>query len=92
MNNKGEEMRKFSVLKRGIALAMTACLLAGCGQTAKQFPQCVQAFLDTINCGAKESPSGLWHQSQRSGQPFKKTVVLIPGPSKTANCFISKNY
>jgi hypothetical protein len=25
--------------------------------------------------------SGLWHHPQRSGQPFRNTVVRIPGPS-----------
>ncbi len=28
-------------------------------------------------------PSGLWHQAQFSGQPFRKTVVRMPGPSCT---------
>lgn len=28
-----------------------------------------------------EMLSGLWHQMQFSGQPLKKTVLLIPGPS-----------
>jgi hypothetical protein len=31
--------------------------------------------------GCAEIPSGLWHQAQRSGQPLKKTVVRMPGPS-----------
>ena len=35
--------------------------------------------------GANAMPSGLWHHRQRRGQPFRKTVVLIPGPSFTAN-------
>lgn len=30
-------------------------------------------------------PSGLWHHVQRNGQPFKKIVVRIPGPSWIAN-------
>jgi hypothetical protein len=38
----------------------------------------------------KLCPSGLWHHSQRSGQPFKNIVVLIPGPSKTENSSIEK--
>ena len=37
-----------------------------------------------------DSPSGLWHHQQDKGQPFRKTVVRIPGPSWTANRFISK--
>ena len=27
--------------------------------------------------------SGLWHHEQRIGQPWKNTVVRIPGPSCT---------
>ena len=34
--------------------------------------------------------SGLRHQRQRSGQPFKKTDVRIPGPSWIENRWISK--
>lgn len=30
-------------------------------------------------------PSGLWHHQQASGQPLKKTVVRMPGPSWTEN-------
>jgi hypothetical protein len=28
-----------------------------------------------------EMLSGLWHHTQDSGQPLKKTVLLMPGPS-----------
>jgi hypothetical protein len=31
--------------------------------------------------GAEERLSGLWHQRHRAGQPLRKTVVRIPGPS-----------
>ena len=37
-----------------------------------------------------EMPSGLWHQAQRSGHPFRKTVVRIPGPSCMANSSMLK--
>ena len=32
--------------------------------------------------------SGLWHQIQCNGHPFKKTVVLIPGPSSVQKRWI----
>ena len=35
-------------------------------------------------------PSGLWHHAQRSGQPFRKTVVRMPGPSWMAKRRMSK--
>lgn len=35
-------------------------------------------------------PSGLWHQMQDRGQPLKKKVILIPGPSFMEYRFISK--
>lgn len=61
----------------------------GLGHTDLQVPQFTHKP-ETILCGCFCSPSGLWHQLQRNGQPFKKTVVRIPGPSNTANSSISK--
>ena len=54
---------------------------SGCGQAARHAPQCVHEAVLTISCGRGESPSGLWHHWQRSGQPFMNTVVRTPGPS-----------
>ena len=34
--------------------------------------------------------SGLWHQTQRSGQPFRKTAVRMPGPSCREERWMSK--
>lgn len=62
---------------------------SGLGHTNLQVPQFTHKP-ETILCGCFCSPSGLWHQLQRNGQPFKKTVVRIPGPSNTANSSISK--
>jgi len=53
------------------------------GQTLRQTPQLVQRVLIQINSCDTEMPSGLWHHAQRRGQPFRKTVVRIPGPSLT---------
>ena len=35
-------------------------------------------------------PSGLWHHRHRSGQPWRNTVVRIPGPSWIVKRRISK--
>ena len=35
-------------------------------------------------------PSGLWHQLQERGQPFKKAVVRTPGPSCTEHRWMLK--
>jgi hypothetical protein len=32
----------------------------------------------------------LWHQGQRKGQPFRKTVVRMPGPSSVENFWMLK--
>src|SRR5487761_1997384 len=42
-----------------------------------------------MTCGAWSSPSGLWHQVHARGQPFRKTVVRIPGPSWIVNSRMS---
>ena len=34
-------------------------------------------------CGSNRWDSGLWHHGQRSGHPFRNTVVRMPGPSWT---------
>jgi hypothetical protein len=38
---------------------------------------------ENIISGARTVDSGLWHQAQRRGHPFMKTVVRMPGPSLT---------
>jgi hypothetical protein len=44
------------------------------------------------SCGFMLQLSGLWHQTQRRGQPLKKTVVLMPGPScKEQRCMLNMN-
>ena len=35
--------------------------------------------------GESECASGLWHQAQRKGQPVRKTVDRMPGPSWVEN-------
>jgi hypothetical protein len=46
-----------------------------------QVPQRMQRSPRQTTSGAADSPSGLWHHEQRSGQPLRKTAVRIPGPS-----------
>jgi len=58
------------------------------GHTA-QAPQCRQRFGSTMAWGLGFCVSGLWHQRQRNGQPLKKTLVRIPGPSLTEKGIIS---
>jgi len=52
-------------------------------QPARQRPQAIQRDGLSRISGCGSMPSGLWHQMQRSGQPFRKTVVRIPGPSSS---------
>ena len=48
--------------------------------------QAVQAVLDRYSISlCAPQVSGLWHQKQRSGHPFKKASVRIPGPSWREN-------
>lgn len=54
----------------------------------KQAPQCRHPFCARTIRLVNACPSGLWHHSQRSGQPIRKTEVRMPGPSKTENSSI----
>ena len=54
---------------------------APCGQTVAQAPQEMQRVSKTSTSGANDWLSGLWHHRQRAGQPLRKTVVRMPGPS-----------
>ena len=49
----------------------------------RQAPQCVHREGSTIAWGWGSCISGLWHQAQRSGHPFRYTLVRMPGPSLT---------
>ena len=60
------------------------------GQTPKQKPQPTQWSAMKEICGEGERLSGLWHQRQLRGQPLRKTVVRIPGPSWMENFWMSK--
>ncbi len=51
------------------------------GQTFSQAPHPVHSSRKNRSSGEKLWDSGLLHQRQRSGQPFRNTVVLMPGPS-----------
>ena len=58
-------------------------LIAPFGQELEHSPQRTQRFSRKPSSGLGEMHSGLAHQRQASGQPFRKTVVRIPGPSWT---------
>jgi hypothetical protein len=45
------------------------------------WPQSMHWPARSINSGCNCCDSGLAHQPQRSGQPFRKTFVRTPGPS-----------
>lgn len=51
----------------------------------KQPPQRTQRSSRRTSCWSGDIDSGLWHHLQRRGQPFRNTVVRIPGPSFTEN-------
>ena len=57
------------------------------GQILRQSLAPIQRTSYHIRSGSGRSPSGLWHQGQRRGQPLKKTVVRMPGPSSVLNCW-----
>ena len=51
------------------------------GQCVRQYPQWMQLFGMRMSCWDGSISSGLWHQRHRRGQPFRNTVVRMPGPS-----------
>jgi hypothetical protein len=51
------------------------------GQTLRQLPQPMQRLSKMMISGWPDKLSGLWHHQQHRGQPFRNTVVRIPGPS-----------
>ena len=58
--------------------------MASFGQTVRQVPHRSQRSGWIRISGLGDWLSGLWHHQQRSGQPLRKTVVRMPGPSCTA--------
>ena len=65
-------------------------LEAPVGHTTSQFPQPTQFCALNMTTGFNSCDSGLQHHLQRRGQPFKKAIVLTPGPSFTENLCILK--
>ena len=62
---------------------------SGEGQTLSHAPQWRQRSRATMRSVRIASPSGLWHQRQRSGQPFMNTTARMPGPSYMPNSSMS---
>ena len=58
---------------------------ASSGQIFMQYPQCMHRPGTLISSCSGSMSSGLWHHLQFRGQPLRKTVVLIPGPSSVEN-------
>jgi hypothetical protein len=61
------------------------------GLTSTTSPHCLSPVAVCRVSGSKLKPSGLWHQAQRRGQPLRKIVVRMPGPSCTANSLMSNS-
>ena len=62
------------------------------GQTSTQLPHLRHLTSLVIISGYGSSDSGLEHHQQRRGHPFKKIVVLMPGPSWIENrCTLNTN-
>ena len=51
------------------------------GQALRHCPQRTHRVSTTISSGPAHWLSGLWHHQHASGQPFRNTVVRMPGPS-----------
>jgi hypothetical protein len=66
----------------------TAC----CGHICAHRPHRMHRLRRRLSSGWGRQLSGLWHQRHRSGQPFRNTVVRIPGPSWMAYRLMSKTY
>jgi len=60
------------------------------GQFSTQVSQPMHFDFEYNFCRWGDIPSGLWHQTQLSGQPFKKIVIRIPGPSLMEYGLMSK--
>jgi hypothetical protein len=61
---------------------MFSCrMIAPSGHTSTHSPQRMQRPGRSHSSGSGDWLSGLWHHQQDSGQPFKNTVVRMPGPS-----------
>jgi hypothetical protein len=54
------------------------------GQILTHSPQPMHLFALYNFCTLGEMLSGLWHQRHDNGQPFRKMVTRIPGPSLMA--------
>lgn len=53
-------------------------------QTSMQLPHPIHLAAVKLSSASRFFPSGLWHQTQSSGQPLKNTTDRIPGPSSRA--------
>src|SRR5512138_2157939 len=65
-------------------------VIAASGQIPMHAPHSKQRPRRYNNTGLSGWLSGLWHHRHESGQPLKKTVVRMPGPSLMEYFFRSK--
>jgi hypothetical protein len=76
--------------KRSILRAEPSAPIAPLGHAAAQDRQPIQRSFQKSGSGDALMDSGLWHQKQLRGQPLRKAVVRIPGPSWVEYRWMSK--
>ena len=67
--------------RRSMATPLSVPWSACSGQASTQLRQPMHREAVQCTWGLAEMLSGLWHHTHRKGQPLKKTVLLMPGPS-----------
>ena len=73
-----------------MAIFPSRTLRAPRGQLWRQQPHLTHTAALWASCGTARWDSGLAHQAQRRGQPWKNTVVRTPGPSSVEKCWMLK--
>ena len=71
-------------------MALPSMCLALCWQASTHSLQPMQRSRTKEISDSGKMDSGLWHQTHERGQPLRKTVVRMPGPSWIANFLTSK--
>lgn len=70
-------------VSRSITILLPPAEIAPAGHAVMQRPQLLQRTALWETSWRYPFPSGFAHQGQSRGQPFKNTMVRIPGPSWT---------
>lgn len=75
-----------------IAFSSSDSCITPSGHSSMQSPHPMQRDFTKITVGSLRHVWGLLHQRQRSGHPFMKTTVRMPGPSCIMYRFILATY